>query len=495
MDFANAPTVVDRRGFLNWAGRGIGAVALAALLQRDGARGAFAPGTGAIAAAEAAIAPGSGALPPHWAPKAKRAIHIVLVGGLSQVDSFDYKPALAKYHGKSLAAGEKPDVFFGQVGLIRQSDWEFKQRGHSGLWVSELFPHIASAADELTLIRSMVAETSNHTPATFQQNTGFRLSGFPVLGSWLSYGLGSVNENLPAFVVIPDSRQLPPGGSINWTNGFLPAQHQGVTFRANGVAVDNLFPSRPILAEVEQDSRALLASMNRRHQEARGDEDALSARVRSYELAARMQMAVPEVTDLSGETPTTQEMYGLGTPETNDFGRGCLLARRLLERGVRFVQLFSGGALGSPRINWDGHEDMKANHSQEARRIDRPVGALLHDLRRRGMLDDTLVLFTTEFGRTPFTQSAANTVGAGRDHNQYGFTNWMAGAGLKSGFSYGQTDEVGWKSAEDLVSYHDFHATVLHLLGIDHKRLTFYHSGIRRRITDVSGEVIRGVLA
>ncbi len=313
--------------------------------------------------------------------RATRAIHIVACGGLSQVDSFDYKPDLIKHHGKPLGGNEKPDVFFGQVGLIRRSDWEFKPRGRSGLWISELFPNVAQEADELTLIRSMVADTSNHTPATFQQNSGFRLNGFPVLGSWLSYGLGSENDNLPAFVVIPDSRELPPGGSINWTSGFLPARHQGVTFRASGTPIDDLNPAQFISPQAERDSRELLAVLNQRHLIRHHDEDALAARVRSYELAARMQLAVPEVSNLDGETEATRAMYGVGVAPTNDFGRGCLLARRLLERGVRFVQLFSGGALGSPRINWDGHEDMKANHGQEAARIDRPIAGLLRDLR------------------------------------------------------------------------------------------------------------------
>ncbi len=474
-------TAVDRRGFLKWSARGLGAVALASLLHRD-----------ALAETD-----DRGALPtlPHFAPRATRAIQIVACGGLSQVDSFDYKPELIQRHGQSLGGGAKPDVFFGQVGLLRRSDWAFKPRGQSGTWISDLFPNIAGSADELTLIRSMVADTSNHTPATFQQNSGFRLNGFPVLGSWLSYGLGSESENLPAFVVIPDARELPPGGSINWTSGFLPARHQGVTFRASGRAIDNLVPAQAIPVQAELDARELLGVLNRRHLLRHHEEDALAARVRSYELAARMQLAVPEVTDLEGESEATREAYGIGQAPTHDFGRGCLLARRLLERGVRFVQLFSGGALGSPRINWDGHEDVKANHGQEAARIDQPIAALLRDLRQRGMLDDTLILFTTEFGRTPFTQSGANTVGAGRDHNQYGFTNWMAGAGLRHGFSYGQTDEVGWKSAVDPVTWPDFHATVLNLLGLDHKRLTFYHSGIRRRITNVSGQVIGPILA
>jgi hypothetical protein len=428
-------------------------------------------------------------------PRRGGRFHICLCGAMSQIDTFDYKPELIRSHGRSLQSSERPDVFFNQIGLLRRPDWEFRRRGRSGLWVSELFPEIAQVADELTVIHSMVAETSNHTPATFQENTGFRLNGFPTMGAWLSYGMGSETDNLPAFVVIPDARGLPAGGTINWTNGFLPARHQGVTMRSQGTPIDDLFPSRELSPDADRATRDLVASLNQQHQSHRPGDDALAARMRSYELAARMQLAVTEVADLRHESQATQSLYGLDRPESADFGRGCLLARRLLERGVRFVQLFSGGSFGNPRINWDGHENMRQNHGQEAPRIDRPVAGLLRDLRRRGMLDDTLVLFTTEFGRTPFTQSAANIVGAGRDHNQYGFTVWLAGAGLKHGISHGATDEIGWKAEDKIVNWYDFHATVLHLLGINHERLTFYHNGIRRRLTNVHGEVLTDILA
>jgi Protein of unknown function (DUF1501) len=470
---------LDRRSFLHFASHGLGGAALASLLASEG---------------NAAPGESSSALP-HHAPKARRAIHICLCGALSQVDSFDYKPELGRLHGRSLQSSERPDVFFGQVGLLRQSDWAFHRRGRSGLWVSDLFPEIAQVADELTVIHSMVSETSNHTPATFQENTGFRLNGFPTMGAWLSYGLGSETEDLPAFVVIPDSRGQPAGGSINWSNGFLSARHQGVTMRSQGTPIDDLFPARDLGPNADRATRDLISSLNQQHQARRPGDDALAARIRSYELAARMQLAVPEVADLRQETQSAQSLYGLDRPESAEFGRGCLFARRLLERGVRFVQLFSGGSFGNPRINWDGHENMRQNHGQEAPRIDRPIAGLLRDLRRRGMLDDTLVLFTTEFGRTPFTQSAANTVGLGRDHNQYGFSVWLAGAGLKHGMTYGATDDVGWKAVEKLVNWYDFHATVLHLLGIDHERLTFYHNGIRRRLTNVHGEVLHEILA
>jgi hypothetical protein len=475
--------MLDRRDFLSWVKNGLGSAAIASLMLRDGA-------------IHAGPVPGEASDGcPHFMPRAKRALHICLVGAMSQIDTFDYKAELIKAHGKSLQSKERPDVFFGQVGLLRQPDWNFKRRGQSGLWVSNLFPNLAELADELTVIHSMYAETSNHTPATFQENSGFRLNGFPVLGSWLSYGLGSETDNLPAFVVIPDAREFPAGGSINWSNGFLPARHQGVVIRSKGTPIDDLFPARPIPKDADAATRELIHAMNRRHLEEQGGGDALSARIRNYELAAKMQLAVPEVTNLKSEKPETRAQYGLDCAETLDFGRSCLLARRLLERGVRFVQLFSGGTFGSPRRNWDGHENMLENHNHEARRIDKPVAGLLKDLRARGMLDDTLVLCTTEFGRTPFTQSAANVVGTGRDHNQYGFTVWMAGAGLKHGITYGATDEIGWKAVVKPCHWHDFHATVLHLLGIDHTRLTFYHNGIKRRLTNVHGEVILGILA
>jgi len=477
------PELGNRRDFLSWTSGGLTAAALASLLSADP------PANAAETKGEAADAP------PHHPAKARRVIHLCMCGGVSQVDTFDFKPELAKRHGQPLPTSEKPDTFFGQIGLLRQNDWKFKQRGESGLWISELFPHLAEVADELTVIRSMLADSANHTPATFQQNTGFRQNGFPVMGSWVSYGLGAETDTLPAYVVLPDPRGQPAGSTINWSNGFLPARHQGVAFRGKGPVIDDLTSARPITREAERDSRELLAELNRRHLAAHDDSAALRARMESYELAARMQLAVPQVTDLAEETAATRASYGLDRKETADFGRNCLLARRLLEKGVRFVQLFAGGSFGAPRINWDGHEEMMANHSQEALRVDQPIAALLKDLRQRGMLDDTLVLFTSEFGRTPFAQSAADQVGTGRDHNMGGFSVWLAGAGLKHGLAFGATDDFGWKSVEQIVTWPDFHATVLHLLGIQHDRLTFYHNGIQRRLTNVHGQVVKGILA
>jgi hypothetical protein len=470
--------MLERREFLNWGVRGIGATALTSLLVDDRAHAAVA------------------SLLPHYAPKAKRAIHICLVGGLSHVDSFDPKPELTKNHGKAANLSEKPDIFFGKVGPLRGADWEFKPRGRSGLLISEMFPNIARHADDLTVIRSMVSQSANHTPALFFQNSGFEFNGYPSMGSWVAFGLGAESESLPAYVVLPDGRGSPNGGSSNWTNGFLPSQFQGVPFNGGDRPIQDIFPAKEISGAEEVASLNLLSRLNQKHQERTRLEDMLSARIRSYELAARMQLSVPEVTDVSGESDATREMYGIGKNPTDDCGRRCLLGRRLLEKGVRFVQVFSGGPIaGSPRKSWDAHENVKQNHGAEAARIDKPVAALLADLKQRGMLDETLVLFTSEFGRTPFAQSGRGTVGPGRDHNKGGFSIWAAGGGLKPGIAYGATDEIGWRASENPVSWHDFHATVLHLLGMNHENLTFYHNGIERRLTNVHGDPVQGILA
>ena len=468
-----SPPALDRRRFLGFATGGLATAALVDLARRESP------------AAE----------PGHPPARATRAIHICLVGGLSQIDSFDHKPELSRRQGEPLPDGVKPDSFFGVVGRLRGSDWAFRQRGSSGLWMSDLFPHLAGVADELTVMRSLVADTTNHMPAMFQENSGFQANGFPSLGSWLSYGLGNLADSLPTFVVLPDARSQPNGGASNWSSGFLPASHQGVPFQPGTEPIRDLFASPTAPPAAEQDGLDLLAEFNRGHLEARGDDPLLAARIRSYELAARMQTAVPEAIDFAAEPESLTQAYGLDDPTTADCGRRCLLARRLLERGVRFVQLYSGGAFGgTPRHGWDGHEDNRENHAREAALIDRPVAALLADLRQRGMLDDTLVICTTEFGRTPFTQSAG-TLGLGRDHHAKGFSVWLAGAGLRHGIAHGTTDELGLGVAEHPVTWPDFHATVLHLLGIDHERLTYYHNGIQRRLTHVHGLVVRDILA
>ena len=470
-DATSGPDLLGRRRLLHWGVQGLAATALSRLLGEE--RGI-----------------------PGAAPRARRAIHICLIGGLSQVDSFDHKPLLEKRHGKPMDTKERPEVFFNRVGLLRKSDWEFARRGSSGLRVSDLFPHLAGIADKLTVIRSMVSDTGNHTPALFLANSGFQPNGFPSMGSWLSYGLGNETDSLPSYVVLSDPRGGPNGGSTNWSNAFLPARHQGVPFENGPNPVRDLFPSKAISTQTESASRRLLETIDRRHLDRRGGDAILEARLQSFELAARMQLSVPEVSDLSAEPRHIAEMYGAHEKRTADGARRCILARRLVESGVRFVQIFSGGPLGGkPRTSWDGHEDMRLNHSREAGFIDKPVAALIVDLERRGLLDDTLVLCTTEFGRTPFTQSAANQLGTGRDHNHAGFTVWKAGAGLKPGFAYGATDEFGYRAVENPVTWNDFHATLLHLFGIDHEKLTFYHNGLHRRLTNVQGEVVDGLLA
>jgi hypothetical protein len=463
------------------AGGGLGGIALAWLLNRESR------GETAATVPDSPYAP----RPPHFSARAKRVIQIFACGGVSHVDTFDYKAELIRHDGRELTGKGKLDTFFGRPGPLMKSPFTFRRHGQSGRWVSDLLPHLAGCVDDMTFIHSMVAKSSNHTPATFQMNTGFTMNGFPCLGAWLSYGLGSETQDLPAFVMLPDPRGVPAGGAINWTSGFLPATHQGVAFRTTGDPISDLFPPKNIAPIRRQAGAALLAQVNREYLEANPGDSTLAARIRAYELAARMQVSVPQVIDFDQETEATRRLYGLDQPVTRGFGRNCLLARRLLERGVRFVQLYHGGAFGSPRINWDAHEDIADNHGKQAATLDQPVAGLLRDLKARGLLDDTLVLFTTEFGRTPVTEGPK---GKGRDHHQLVFTCWLAGAGLKKGFAYGASDEVGYQVAENPVSVYDFHATVLRLLGLDHKRLTFYHNGIQRRLTDVHGEVIEGLL-
>lgn len=470
--------LLDRRQFLQNASSALGAAALACLLNEQGIAETSAGGLEGL---------------PHFPPKAKRAIHIFSPGGVSHVDTFDYKPELEKFDGKPLTGKGKLDPFFGKVGSLKKSFFPFKQHGESGAWVSDLFPHLAKCVDDLAIIHSMVTKSSSHTPACFQMNTGFTQNGYPSLGSWLSYGLGTENRELPTFVVLPDPRGLPNGGSNNWSNGFLAAQHQGTAFSTDSDdPVANLRTPPPISADARRASMDWLARLNRTFADQHPGDSELSARLRAYELAAKMQVSVPEAIDFAQEDERTHKLYGLDDERTAPFGRNCLLARRLLERGVRFIQLYNGGALGSPRINWDAHEDVVQNHTNQGVLLDKPVAGLLMDLKQRGLLEDTLVFWSSEFGRTPFTEGEN---GKGRDHHNHAFTVWMAGAGVKKGIRYGASDEVGYQVAENRVTVYDFHATILHLLGIDHTRLTFYHNGIQRRLTDVHGEVVHGVLA
>lgn len=474
-------SLLGRRDFLQHSASGLGAMALSWLLNRDAA----------FAKLPEESALGSVRLP-HYAPKAKRIVQIFCCGGVSHLDTFDYKPDLIRMHGKSLEGKGENLGFFGQPGKIMQSPYSFRQHGQSGAWVSSLLPHLATCVDDLCFIHSMVAKSNNHTPATFQMNSGFTMNGFPSMGAWLSYALGTENESLPTFVVLPDPRGMIAGGSINWTSGFLPANHQGVPFRTQSTnpIVDLNTPS-----EISPDDRnadlRLLQSMNRGFADQFPSESGFAARLRAYELAAKMQVSIPEATRLEDESESTRALYGLGREENRGFARNCLMARRLLERGVRFVQIFNGGAFGSPRINWDGHENLRENHDQQAATMDQPVAGLIQDLKQRGMLEDTLVVWATEFGRGPATQGIDSP---GRDHHPTAFTCFLAGAGVKKGFRYGETDELGYFTSKNPVTIYDFHATILHLLGINHEKLTFYHNGINRRLTDVHGKVVTELL-
>jgi hypothetical protein len=432
-----------------------------------------------------------GAEKTHHPAKAKRIVQIFCPGGVSHIDTFDYKPELVKQNGKPLSGKGKLDTFFGQPGNLMQSPFRFAQHGETGRWVSDLLPHTAKKVDDLAFIHSMVAKSSNHTPAAFQMNSGFVLNGFPSVGSWLSYGLGSLNEDLPTFVVLPDPRGLPAGGSINWSNGFLPATHQGVAFRTSGDPIPDLATPKTTSLSERVAASKLLSEIERDYQAKSPEDRSLSARVRSYEMAAQMQLKVPELVDIAGESPETRRLYGLDEKVTAGFGRNCLLARRLIEKGVRFVQLWHGGAFGSPRINWDAHEDIVENHRNQAVSLDRPLAGLLTDMKKRGLFEDTLFLWTTEFGRTPFTQGVGKP---GRDHHQHAFTIFAAGAGIKPGIAHGKSDEFGYNVEEGEVTIYDLHATVLHLMGIDHTKLTYYHNGIQRRLTDVHGEVVEDIL-
>jgi uncharacterized protein DUF1501 len=457
---------MDRRQFLWNFGGGLGGIALAQMMSGE----------------------------THFPPKAKRVVQLFMSGAASQCDTFDYKPQLIRRNGEKFDPGGKVELFQSSPGAVMKSPWEWKQRGQSGKWISDLVPHIASCADDIAFVHSMVAKSNVHGPATFMQNTGFVLPGFPCMGSWVSYGLGSMNQNLPTFIVLPDGRGFAPNGPANWSAGFLPASHQGTMIRASSAnPIYDLFPpkqSNYITPASETDTWNLLRDLNRDHMAQREGDSRLDARIASYEMAARLQLSAPEVLDISGESETTRNLYGLDEKITEDFGRNCLVARRLLERGVRFVQVWSGADNGFPRRNWDSHENLARDHAEMAAGMDKPTAALILDLKSRGLLDDTIVFWTTEFGRMPCSQGAK-----GRDHNPFAFTVWMAGGGIKGGVSYGASDEWSYKVAEKPAYCYDVHATLLRLLGIDHSRLTYRHNGIDRRLTDVHGQVIDELLA
>jgi len=477
--FSVASRGFSRRDFLWQTGGGLGGVALAWML-----------GEGkALADSPRPRPEWNGGL--HHPAKVRRIVQLFMNGGVSQMDTFDYKPELIKRHGQKVDFGIKAAVT-STPGAVMKSPFEWKQHGKCGRWVSSVFPQLAGCVDDLAFLMAMASKTNVHGPASYMQNTGFVLPGFPCMGAWISYGLGNLSDNLPAFVVLPDQRGLPYNQSGNFSSGFLPMAHQGVVIRPNApIPIPNLLPpksAREIMAQSESDGLALLHALNEDHLQQNPGDSRLESRIASYELAARMQLSAPEVLDVSHETEPTRQLYGLNDKPTADFGRNCLIARRMLERGVRFVQVWSG--MGGPKNNWDNHADIKSELPYIARTVDRPIAALLKDLKQRGLLEDTLVVWTTEFGRMPFTQGAT-----GRDHNGGTFVTWLAGAGVKGGVSYGQSDEFSYQTTSGQTYCYDLHATILHLLGIDHEKLTFRHNGIDRRLTDVHGHVVREILA
>jgi hypothetical protein len=479
--------LLDRRGFLRDTGSGLGGIALASLL--GPAAGAAEPIRPVIDPARP-LAP----RPPHFQPRAKRVLVIFCSGALSHVDTFDYKPELLRLHDTPLpesVSGEKVITFQGEQGNLIKPQWEFRPRGQSGTMTSDLLPRLGALADRMCFIHSMTAKSNTHGPAESQMSTGFTLDGFPSMGAWTTYALGS---DLPAFVAIPDPRGVPQIGPRQWASGFLPAVFQGTPLGADR-PIPNLARPASIAEATDRDTRDFIRRLNDDHLARNPGDSDLAARIAAYELAGRMQLSAPRVADVSNESASTLASYGVDdatNPTKARFARNCILARKLLEQGVRFVQLFNGSyAMGEGVGNWDGHKTLVDQYSVHAPILDQPAAALLEDLEARGLLDDTLVAFVTEFGRMPTFQKGAS----GRDHNPAGFTVWLAGAGVKRAFHHGATDAFGWKAVEDVCTIYDLHATILHLLGLDHTRLSYYHNGIERRLTDVHGHVIKAVLA
>jgi len=460
----------SRRAFFGDVAHGFGGAALTYLLAQDGFFAQAADGR-----------PGGGAKY-HHPPRAKSVIVLFMPGGVSQVDTFDPKPELTRRHGEASPQKSDPGAQ-AQTGKLFGSPWQFQPHGKSGIPISELFPHVAKCVDDLAIIRSTQTDTAAHAAASLQMTTGFIRNGFPSVGSWVSYGLGRANENLPCFVVL--NVGSPYGGPPNWGSGFIPAEHQGVQFGGGSSPVANLKPGKGSETIDRRGQLDLLAKLNQLHREQQPDNSELAARIESYELAFRMQSHAPEAVNIAQETVETQALYGIDNPTSRLFGQQCLLARRLVERGVRFVKLFYS--------QWDAHGDIKKNHEKNCAGSDRPIAGLLTDLKRRGLLDSTLVVWTSEFGRTPHSQGQG--AGAGRDHHARGFTTWLAGGGVKGGIAYGATDELGYTAAENPVHVHDLHATILHLLGLDHEKLTYRHASRDYRLTDVHGNVVKAILA
>jgi hypothetical protein len=469
-----------RREFLWEAGGGFVGTALTYLLAQDGFFASAA--RGAEAAPDSPLAPKK----PHFSARANACIFLFMYGGPSQVDIWDPKPELTNRHGQKMPNLDgDPLLKVRNPGTLLGSSRKFTKSGQSGIEVSDLFPNLARRIDDLAVIRSTYADSFAHGSGLLQMNTGFLRQGYPSVGSWVTYGLGTANQNLPAFVVLLDQRGGPITGPPNWSSGFMPATYQGTQFRTSGDPILNLTPPAGTSAGQQRNELDLLARLNGLHGP---DDSELVARVASYELAFRMQAHAPEAVDLSRETEQTRREYGLDNPQTEKFGRRCLLARRLVERGVRFVQVYSGG--GHSEETWDAHSDVNKNHELHCGETDRPIAALLADLKRRGLLDTTLVVWTGEFGRTPTGQN-----GKGRDHSPRGFSTWMAGGGVKGGQVIGATDQFGYAAVENRVHVHDLHASILHLMGLDHTLLTYFHGGRDLRLTDVSGRVVKELLA
>lgn len=464
-----------RREFLWEAGAGFTGTALAGLLQRDGSL------TAKLQAAES-VANGNplAPRPPHFAPKAKNVIFLFMYGGPSQIDTFDYKPAMKGRDNQTVDVKTFGRGGHKNKGRIVEPRWNFKQYGECGKWVSDLFPHLSTCVDDIAFLNSMTAESPIHGSALLMMNSGRVLSGSPCLGSWVNYGLGSVNENLPGFVVMLDPTGGPISGAKNWSSGYMPASYQGTIMRSKGAPIIDLNAREGTTRDIQRELLNALNDINSTHLSTRTDNSELAARISSYELAYKMQQHAPEAVDLSQETQETQKMYGLDQPRTQDFGKRCLLARRLVERGVRFIQLYSGGNHND--ANWDAHGDLKKNHDYHAFNTDQPIAALLKDLKARGLLKETLVVWGGEFGRQPTAEYAEGT---GRDHNSYGFTMWMAGGGIKGGVSVGATDELGANAVESPFHVKRLHATVLHQMGLDPNGLTYFHGGLDQKLVGV----------
>lgn len=465
-----------RREFLWDAGAKFPGLALTYMLAKDGFLSNQAVAADGVSQFENPLAPKQ----PMFEAKAKNVIFLFMYGGPSHVDTFDYKPKLYGLDGKTVPVKTKGRGGEKNEGRVVGPKWSFKQYGESGQWVSELFPHLATCVDDIAFLKSMQADSPIHGSAMLMMNSGRILSGFPTIGSWVNYGLGSVNENLPGYVVMLDPTGGPISGAKNWTCGFMPANYQGTIFRSSGAPIIDLAPPEGMSRATQRRVLDAMAQANQQHLTGRNDNTELSARIASYELAYRMQEHAPEAVDLAQETEDTKSLYGIDNPETEEFGRRCLLARRLVERGVRFVQLYSGGHHNDN--NWDAHGDLEKNHNYHAGRTDKPIAGLLKDLKRKGLLDDTLVIWGGEFGRQP---TAEYEKGTGRDHNSYGFTMWMAGGGIKGGISYGATDELGAQAVENPTHVKRLHATILQQLGLDPNALSYFYGGLDQKLVGV----------